>query len=467
MVTLQQVLQAKEDRLYKRQAFQAQHPHTTISLSLNIPGAQKDSPAIRLLFGKAVTCLQSSLTILACQTTYCQTGPHGLFAVAEQPVHSKAITCQLEKSSGYARLWDFDVYQPDGQAVADSNRQHGRPCLLCDQPAIACMRAAQHSQTELQAKVNSLFVELAAEQSNAISPLAQHYGALALEATLYEIACCPSPGLVDPLHNGAHKDMDFFTFQSSSAALAHTFNRCLQAGLQHSGSPQELLPVLRQIGQQGEAKMFAATAGINTHKGLLFSLGLTLGATGIALQTQQAPKAQTISRLLQQITADLIASELATLGDQARTAGEKSYQRFALTGIRGEVAAGLPSVINFALPTLKQSLLQGLDLNKSLLKTLLTLITVVDDTTILNRSPQIETLNWLKTQAYDFLQTNCLEQTDWQEKLWQLDERFIARNLSPGGSADLLAITWYLYKSETHSADTPADQATDKGDLQN
>ena len=44
--------------------------------------------------------------------------------------------------------------------------------------------------------------------------------ACAVEALLVEAAATPKPGLVDRANNGAHRDMDFFTFQASAAVLA-------------------------------------------------------------------------------------------------------------------------------------------------------------------------------------------------------------------------------------------------------
>ena len=41
--------------------------------------------------------------------------------------------------------------------------------------------------------------------------------AFAVEGMLYEVTATPKPGLVDRANNGAHYDMDYFTFMSSAA----------------------------------------------------------------------------------------------------------------------------------------------------------------------------------------------------------------------------------------------------------
>ena len=47
------------------------------------------------------------------------------------------------------------------------------------------------------------------------------------------------------------------------------------------GSPVGLFPAIRPIGVRAEAAMFAAaTAGVNTHKGIIFSLGIIAACLG-------------------------------------------------------------------------------------------------------------------------------------------------------------------------------------------
>src|SRR4051812_47765287 len=101
----------------------------------------------------------------------------------------------------------------------------------------------------------------------------------ALLSLLYEVSASPKPGLVDRYNQGAHKDMDFFTFMASSAALSNYFNDCVAEGVKYSGqNPQELFFSLRSLGVDAEKSMFEATDNVNTHKGLIFSLGIICAA---------------------------------------------------------------------------------------------------------------------------------------------------------------------------------------------
>ena len=104
---------------------------------------------------------------------------------------------------------------------------------------------------------------------------------LACQALLYEVATTPKPGLVDRANSGSHRDMDFFTFQASAAALWPYFARCAEIGMDtHSLPPEETFSRLRTPGKLAEGDMLRATAGVNTHKGAIFSMGILCGALG-------------------------------------------------------------------------------------------------------------------------------------------------------------------------------------------
>ena len=114
----------------------------------------------------------------------------------------------------------------------------------------------------------------------------------ALKALLYEVAATPKPGLVDRSNNGAHDDMDFYTFLDSTVGLRHYFSAIVHyikeqykitsksmsipKGVYLKGN--EIFSGLKDLGQQAEAEMKQATKGINTHKGAIYALGLLVAA---------------------------------------------------------------------------------------------------------------------------------------------------------------------------------------------
>ncbi|HRQ83314.1 MAG TPA: triphosphoribosyl-dephospho-CoA synthase, partial [Azospirillaceae bacterium] len=111
-------------------------------------------------------------------------------------------------------------------------------------------------------------VSLAREEADAI-------GRLATEALTLEAALHLKPGLVGPVDSGAHDDMDYGTFQRSIAALTDYFPAIAAAGAAGRG-----FDALKRLGVDAERRMLAATGGVNTHRGAVFSLGLLAAAAG-------------------------------------------------------------------------------------------------------------------------------------------------------------------------------------------
>jgi holo-ACP synthase/triphosphoribosyl-dephospho-CoA synthase len=444
-LTGEQILKAKEERVARISRMREAYPELTyISLTINTPGAGKDSPQVRALFRHALNLIAQSFSTVALEAVCEPAGPQAVIVVTDGPLKAKEITCRLEEESDYGRLLDLDVYDSQGAPVSSPLRQFGRKCFICRDQAAICRRAGRHGLQEIMTRVDSFFDSFWAALSRNLSQPATYYGAIGLEALLYEAAAFPSPGLVDPFHPGSHKDMNYFTFLRSSAALSFHLARCVQAGLGHLGPSAKLLPILRLIGLEAEKDMYRATGGVNTQKGALFSMGLTLGATGLLVRDNETLSPKKISGYLKKMTAGLVERELGVASP--RTVGEKAYRDYGITGIRGEIEAGLPSVIDIALPILERSLSRGEDENLALIRTLMALMSKVDDTNILARAGSLERLREIQAKAQKLLASGHLDQPDWREAIYELDREFVHLNLSPGGSADLLALTWYLHR---------------------
>ncbi len=451
MVTLQAVLAAKEARRDRQDRLRQRFQLPVVSITINMPGLVKDYPILRQLCDYAVQEVKARLAVLAEERVNLSTGPEALLAVSGDPREIKAIAVSIEEANDFGRLLDIDVFTVAGMLVSRHDQGTGRQCLVCGQPAVVCIREKRHGAEVLQEAVRQLLEGFSAQLTRNITLAAQQLGALAVEAMLYEVTCTPAPGLVDRINNGAHQDMDFFSFMSSTAALSLTMARCAQAGLQHQGSLPELLPVLRRIGLEGEQVMLAATGGVNTHKGLLFSLGIVTAAAGwVRRQAQTATVAATLTAV-KAIVAGIVTKELAGIAGEnlkALTAGERLYRQYGITGIRGEMAAGLPTICRQSLPALKEALAAGLSRNDALVHTLLLLMTCVEDTTVMHRHNPDKMRIWVKTQAAAVLAAGGMTTTAGRKAVAALDAEFITHNVSPGGAADLLAVTWFLYRLE-------------------
>lgn len=270
---------------------------------------------------------------------------------------------------------------------------------------------------------------------------------LSIKALLYEVAVTPKPGLVDRNNSGAHKDMDFFTFLDSSLSLIYYFNKCTNAGISFSGDDySNLLKDLRPIGIQAEFDMYCATYGVNTHKGLIFSIGIIAAAAGVHFNRLKSiyMASKEISEMVKFIAKD-ITLELMDIEDKENlTYGEKLYFKYGVKGIRGEVEEGFETVLKYSLPVLKDLLNDGKHINDVLVQVLLHLIANTEDSNILGRHDQ-KTLNHAKEMATIALAMGGYFNPQGKEYIEKMDKYFIENNISPGGSADLIAVTIMLY----------------------
>lgn len=266
---------------------------------------------------------------------------------------------------------------------------------------------------------------------------------------LYEISASPSPGLVSPASCGAHDDMDYFTFLRSTSAIAYAMYLCAQIGLDEDG---DILTKLRAVGIEAETRMLAVTGHINTQKGLLFLAGMICGAAGQCLKHGQPVNRHNVALRCSLIGADLIDKELKTVHEKAAdqagiSHGERQYLRYGVTGIRGEVARGFPSVINTGLPLYEEALAAGLSVPEALVQSLMGLMKVAEDTTVLHRCG-MNGLKRLQKRAARFFTLGGMKTQAGKRYLRSLDAFFTKHRMSPGGAADLLAATVMIYQLE-------------------
>lgn len=268
---------------------------------------------------------------------------------------------------------------------------------------------------------------------------------LAVQAILYESACSPSPGLVSRISSGAHKDMNYFTFLDSAAALISPLIYCAEAGLSGRSS-QEIFRQVRLIGQRGERLMFQKTGGVNTHKGTLFLLGISCAAGGKILQVKAPFSA--LRSVIQEMTEGLVERELRSRVEELKmlpltdlTHGERLFLTHNIEGVRGEAERGLPTVFNTALPFYKEN--QDLSLDQRLVQTLLFIMQFSEDTNVLHRHSCV-TLSEVQARAKQILALGGVRTAEGNKAIAAMAEDFCRRQISPGGSADLLGVTVFM-----------------------
>lgn len=273
----------------------------------------------------------------------------------------------------------------------------------------------------------------------------QKVGQYLTQAILLEVSTHPKPGLVTRLSNGAHKDMSIFTFMMSSAVLSKAFNDLQDIGQAHRGTLAELFCKLRSYGVGAEAELLRVTKGVNTQRGILFAGGIVSAVSGYAMNMGLSRDA--LLPLIKEMAAGLVAKELKNIDHVAMTAGEKLYYKYGITGIRGEVENGFPSVVNYGLPALEDAFDKGATINDALVHALISLMTVVEDSNVIWRT-DYDTLLEVQRIAKNILSLGSVFTEKGRMAIAETERYFLQRRISPGGSADLLSVTITLYLLE-------------------
>ena len=269
-------------------------------------------------------------------------------------------------------------------------------------------------------------------------------GHLASMALQVELDTTPKPGLVDRNDNGAHRDMDHALMQRSIQALHPYFVRLAQLGFTDK---QPCHDDIVNIGIEAEREMFKATGGVNTHKGALFSIGLAAVAlAGEAFcRITQAERCGTMayndvnSKQIQSLS-NSIASLARLFPDTNGTHGSKAKANNILKGALDNAREGYTQLFKAWLPFYIDRIAEG-D-NYALHKTLLRIMCDLDDTNIVYRT-SMETMQEVKTEARQMLDTSR-NIVNFEAALQAMNTDYIHRNISPGGSADMLSLVVFL-----------------------
>lgn len=449
-VSMAKILDARENRVQIQQEMLQKSPSCLLSFTLNIPGSVKVFPYTKWTYEVGISIISKGISLLngviiEQKEVKKDTGWEAFFALNLHPEDMKSYLLEQEEQHPLGRLFDFDILRTDGSKL--SRQELGfleRTCLLCGNPAFLCGRSRTHSAQELLAK------EIEIMENFFVFRLSNHIGLLMQKALFYEVNTSLKPGLVDRLHNGSHKDMRLSTFINSAYSLTDYFCQCVKEGLSCDCSKKELpllFQKLRGIGKQAEKNMLFATQGINTHKGIVFSGGILCAAIGYYISTNSKDiSSENFLLSLPEICCcmlpELLSDYLTLTPDTAKTNGEKLYLKYKITGIRGESKEGFPLLFNVGFPLFQAVLKKGFSLWQAGLITLLHYIACTEDTNLIIRS-DYQLACKIQKDLQQFLAHATYEEQ--LSILPKLDAFFVSRNISPGGSADMLALTYFLY----------------------
>lgn len=250
---------------------------------------------------------------------------------------------------------------------------------------------------------------------------------LATQALQAELDTTPKPGLVDKDSNGAHRDMDYALMQRSIDTLHPYFVKLALLGC------ADALPThtsIRDIGIEAERAMLSATNGVNTHKGALFSMGLAVVAAAHEKDTDS----------LQTTIKALAASFPDTNGTHGSKAKLLSMGTTAIKGALDNAREGYEMLFAEWLPFYIERRKER-DAH-TLHKTLLRIMCDLDDTNVIYRT-DLATAEEVKQEARALLDSFS------KAALKDMDRRYTARNISPGGAADMLSLTIFIGSIQT------------------
>lgn len=243
---------------------------------------------------------------------------------------------------------------------------------------------------------------------------------LAERALRLELDTTPKPGLVDRQDNGAHKDMDYALMSKSISALRPYLTRLAVE------SAKDIDPAkIKEVGIEAEKAMLKATGGVNTHKGALFCIGLSVAAASCLACSTGAVEAYSFKELVSRAASEIPSAQ--------GTHGAEAKRSFKAVGALENARAAYPELFADWLPYYRS--LEGDPFRCH--KTLLHIMTTLDDTNILHRRGA-EGLAHAEAEAARLLE-------DFSESgLSSLNKDFIRENISPGGSADMLSLTIFI-----------------------
>lgn len=403
------VLTSREFRAVFQKQLIDQWKFPLIVIKANVPGNNKYDPYS--LYTVITIANEVLSTVPSVYTTRMHTAEGCIgFIVCPQDANAvKRKMLTIEESHPLGRIVDIDVL--DGKGTLLSRRDFGhsvRSCYLCELPAYECTRNQTHSIKDIKRHIERMI-------QNHVQASLESQIAFAL---LAEVSAFPKFGLVTPFSAGIHTDMNIDTFIDSIAVISKEIAKANELKFRDWTS---YFDDLRAIGKVAEQRMFEATNGINTHKGAVFTFLMLIGGW------LQCRTLETLTETIQQLAVSLNADFENIHRKSELTEGEKQFITLGNKGIRGLALSGFSPHLIDALKYYQKS--DG-DINSNMVRTLLFLMSRLDDTTVIKRIGE-DGLIWLKEQSLKVLEEN-LSWLDFEVECLQ-------RNCSAGGSADMLS----------------------------
>jgi holo-ACP synthase CitX len=411
------ILKAREDRAKHIKELMDEYSNkTVIILKTNVVGDNKNPLHLKFMcaFFNDIIFETFNDKVILNGHQFSDDGNYCFFVVDEIGTMVKIRTMEIEEASPLGRLVDIDVYHKKSISRQDLSCEM-RKCLLCDQYAHVCARNKTHSEKELHDKMTDIIHHF----------LLDYVTNITIKAIYSELELYPSFGLVSHKDSGCHKDMEYETFVKSAFAIKKYITQYIAEGFKEKIEPINL----KLIGVRAEKRMFRVTGGVNTHKGLVFLLGVFLPAFVKTIMLNES-KAY-MQKLIEDISSDLCGDYYENINKKLELShSDKIYLKYDIKGIRQEAINGLNLI--FDIPEYKDY-----DPDITHHNYLIHLMSELDDTTIIHKT-NLATLKQVKKDMTEIINNGGYEPN--KDKVQKLSDNYRQRAISPGGSADMLVV---------------------------
>lgn len=443
-----EILNSRDERVKKHRELMDRYHLPIISYTLNLAGNIKKSPIFDIIFNQGLELIQSEIGDEVFKEIKRETTGNIAYYVVDCEIKTlKKKMVEIENREPSGRLYDIDVISQDLKPISRIDiGLVARSCIVCKRPYLECRKNKSHTIEEIIAITKKIAIEECAT-------LFSHVASYSLVA---ELSTTPKPGLVDKSNNGSHSDMNYQLFIESIKTITPYLKKEFIASF-NIEDKKDLFYEMKNIGMMAENDMLTATNNINTHKGAFFSLS-TIGC-GIChlLTNNEEPTVEKV-----RIFAKDFSIWAKKNNNLKNSNGYKVREFYCDFGIYDESINGYSSIFegcNKYLNSFKRekykeyisnfykykefdySVFQELIEEKSI-RIFCTLLSYVRDSNIIHRGG-FESLSNIH-KSFKSIDDENLRINDLKLKLSKIDKTFIDDNLSPGGTADLLAITLFI-----------------------
>lgn len=410
------ILKAREERYEHIQKLSKTYKNL-ITLKANTPGLDKNRYSSFFLVKQLNKIIENRFQINYITLIKGFDGPYYVYALSNNSLKNiKLELIDIENNHPLGRYIDIDLYVNSLMISRDDFNIPLRKCMICKNIAIDCMRNNRHNFEEVLDHIDYKILNyLKANLKDFIK-----------ESMLNELNLEHKFGLVTPTSSGSHTDMNFKVMFESIEVLMPYFLEIFELGYLSVGQ-YNLFDKANVIGLKAEQEMLLKSNGVNTYKGFIYLLGFVLLALADIIK-----KNKPFSDLFD-IVKGLSSHVLSDFKLKISSAGIDAFNKHKMTGIRGEVYNGLPTIVN-AFDHFNE-----IDISnpKHFHAILLYFIIHSEDTVLLKRSKSLESYNHIKDLASKIDPYNMKE-------IIEFSEYCISHHLSFGGSADLFIVFQFI-----------------------